>query len=373
MRIAIDGSSAQRALGGVSEYSFQILQALADLKTRHDFLITTTGVNNQALGLLPPLPKNFQEIRIRLPQRLLSLGWRYLGWPPVTNWLPKIDLFFAPHFLVPAGNFPKLVVTIHDVLFLDHPEWFLPDDVVYYTGQLKKTLGRADQVIAISQSTKQDLVRHRLFPAHKISVTPLAVAYQKPTRAEQQAVRAKYQLPEHYLLFISTLEPRKNIVRLIRAYRKLSRKYSDLPQLVLAGRRGWLGQELDEALANETPSNNIHLLGSFDRADRGSLLASAQGLLFPSLGEGFGLPILEGMAAGVPVLTSNLSSMPEVAGEAALLVDPFDEAALAEGIEQLLFDQALRQKLIAAGYERAQTFTWRKTAQKTLAVFEKVV
>mgnify|MGYP001592743278 CR=1 FL=1 len=373
MRIAIDGSIAQRRLGGISEYTHQMLQALGELKTSHEFFVLTTGVNDQALVPLPILPKNFHEVRLHLPQRLLNVGWRYLSWPPVTAWLPPVDLFWAPHFLAPAGRFKRLVVSIHDVIFLDYPEWFTPPDQTYFRLSLNRTLQRADQVITISQATKEALVRHKLFEAKKIQVTPLAVTYETPGVQTQAALRQQYNLPEKYLLMIGTIEPRKNTLRVLEAYERLVGTAVDVPPLVLAGRRGWLGPELETALARPNLRGRVHTLGSFERAHRSALLAGAEMLLFPSLAEGFGLPVLEGMAAGVPVITSNISSLPEVAGEAALLVDPQDTAAIAAGIKKLINDPELRQSLATAGKKRAQLFTWKATAQQTLAVFEEVV
>lgn len=369
MRFAIDGSVALRQLGGISEYTYRLLEALGTIPTNgHEFFVLTVGRNQGALGELPSLPENFHRVHRAWPQRLLNWTWRIFDAPPVDRWLPPFDLFFAPHFLVPAGRFPRLVVTIHDIIFLNHPEWFTSGDVAYFGQQFRSTLKRADHFITISAATKTDLIEQGV-AAENITVTPLGVDYRPPSPAERQQARNRYHLPDRYLLYLGTLEPRKNLVRLVNAYRRLTEKRADLPPLILAGRRGWIGSGFDATLA-ATP--NVRLTGTFTRADRSVLLAGAEALLFPSLAEGFGLPVLEGMAAGVPVLTSNTSSLPEVAGEAALLVDPYDEEAMAAGIERLLEDNDLRRQLIAAGRVRAKKFTWQHTAVATLKAWEGV-
>lgn len=371
MRIAVDASSAIRQLGGVSEYTYQLLKGLGSLKTEHEFLITTIGRNRRAMGELPDLPNNFRHYPVQYPYRLLQWGWRYLNFPKINRWLPPFDVFFAPHFLLPAGDYKKLVVAVHDVIFLDHPEWFLESDVSFFTQSLKKTLARANQVITVSEASKAAIVAKALISADRIKFVPPGVDFIPPTGDELARVKKLYNLPDSYLLFLGTLEPRKNILRILDAYRMLADSGLKFP-LILAGRRGWLGQELEDKLASLNLGEKVRLLGNFDRVDRPALLAGARALVFPSLAEGFGLPVVEAMAAGVPVLTSNISSLPEAAGDAAILVDPYDVAAIAGGIEQICDDANLARDLSRRGLERAKGYTWKNTAEATLKIMEEI-
>ena len=281
MRIAIDGSIAQRHLGGISEYTHQMLTALGQIKTNHQFFVFTTGINDAALEPLPSLPANFREIRLRWPQRLLNTTWPRLGWPNIARFLPAHDVFWAPHFLLPAGHFSKLVVTIHDVLFLDHPEWFTPTDQTTFRQSVTAATKQADQIITVSEATKLDLIRHQLSDEKKVSVIPEGVIPDLPSEEHQARVRANYHLPPTYLLMIGTLEPRKNISRVLEAYEQLIQSGLELPSLILAGRRGWLSEELATALNRPAVKNRVRWLGSFDRGDKSALLAGAHALLFP--------------------------------------------------------------------------------------------
>jgi len=371
MKIAIDASAAVRQLGGVSEYSYRIIQSLGELASPHEFFLATVGRDRSTLRALPTLPHQFHEYPIRLPYRILNWLWRTTGFPKLNFFLPKFDVFFAPHFLVPPVTARRMVVAVHDVLFLDHPEWFTPSDAQRFREEIVRACRLADHVLTLSEASKNSLIRHQLITAEKISIVHLAGDYTKPTTAELERVQQKYSLPKEYFLFIGTVEPRKNIMRILTAYRELRESGKTVIPLVIAGRRGWIGPEFDEAIAAFEPGA-VHVLGSFSREDRDGLLAGATALVFPTLAEGFGIPVLEAMAAGIPVLTSNCSSLPEVAGDAALLVDPESIPAIAAGMHDLVTDHALRERLVLAGLARSKQFSWKKAAQETLAVLEKV-
>lgn len=371
MRIAIDATVATKQLGGISEYARSLLVGLSQLSDQPEYYLLRFGRNQAALRELPPLPKNFHDIHVRLPQRLVDASWHLFGAPKINRWLPDCDLFFMPHFLLPAGEFPRLVVAVHDVLFLDHAEWFLPQDVARFTRRLQAAVRRADHIVTASEASKDSLIRHRLAPAHRITAIPLGVDLLPAPDEASRSVRAKYQLPEHYLLYIGTLEPRKNILRQLESYAQLRQAGLDQP-FVLAGRRGWLGQELEETIRRFDLGSSVIFTGDFPREDKAGLLSGASVFLFPSLAEGFGIPPLEAMAAGVPVVTSNVSSLPEVVGDAALQVDPRDTAAIASAIQSILDDPKLAAHLRRAGQQRARRFSWRQTAAATADIFKKV-
>ncbi len=371
LRVAMDATVATKQLGGISEYTRNLLVGLAALSDQPEYFLLRFGYDQAALRDLPVLPPNFHDIHKRIPQKLLNFSWQTFGFPKVTRWLPETDLFFAPHFLVPPGDYNKLVITVHDVLFLDNPEWFLAEDVAAFTRRLGSALTRAGHVIAVSQTTKESLVKHQLVVADRITVIPSGVDLTPANPEEIARVRAIYQLPEKYLLYVGTIEPRKNILRQLEAYARLREAGIDQP-FVLAGRRGWLGNELEETITRLGLEKHVILLGDFARADKAGIYGGASVFLFPSLAEGFGIPPLEAMAAGVPVVTSNVSSLPEVAGDAALLVDPHDTRAIAAAAQSIFDDPGLAERLRAAGRKRAAQYNWTTTAQATLEIFKKV-
>ena len=265
-----------------------------------------------------------------------------------------------------------LVQTVHDLCFLRHPEWFPASKNLYYRLFIGPTARKADMLLADSQATAEDIQTLLGIPESRIRVTPLGVGpeFYPRTQEEQLAVRARYALPENFFLFVGTLEPRKNLVRLIQAWDKACA--SGLPHLVVAGRRGWKADAVFKALQNVRNSDTLDLPGFVADEDLPALLSAAQAFIWPSLMEGFGLPLLEAMACGTPVLTSNLSSMPEVVGHAALLVDPTSEDQLAQAMMALAHDERLRASLSELGSRRVKRFSWARTAHLTAAAYREL-
>jgi len=282
----------------------------------------------------------------------------------------------AVHYPATFGtvfNMPRVIITVHDVSFLHHPEWFRLDRALYYRLFLKLTLPKAARVIAVSRCTANDLVEHVGLAYERIDVVHEGVseAFKPLDDAAKAAVRAKYDLPLSFFLFVGTLEPRKNLPRLIEAYAHIAGECE--PDLVLAGRPGWKTEPIYRAAAASPQAHRIRLPGAVERRDLPALMSAARALVWPSLFEGFGLPLLEAMACGTPVLASDRSSMPEVAGNAALLVDPENADAIAEGIRRLANDEALHASLRQKGFERAAQFTWARTAAATIESYRSLL
>jgi glycosyltransferase involved in cell wall biosynthesis len=230
-------------------------------------------------------------------------------------------------------------------------------------------------VVAVSETARADLAEHCGVTKEKIVVAPDAVGEEfRPIgdAARLAQVRAKYRLPEHFILFLGTIEPGKNLVRLIQAFRRLKLKRPDLPHhLILAGERGWMMQSVEAEIARQ-PTNDIRFLGFVAGADLPALYSAADLFVYPSLYEGFGLPLVEAMACGTPVITSNVSAMPEVVGDAAVLVSPDDVASIADAMETVLGDSSLRATLVEAGLVRSRAFRWEETARVIARVFNTV-
>ncbi len=283
-----------------------------------------------------------------------------------------VDVVHYPATIGPLWPAKNLVLTVHDCIPIRHPEWFRWERAFYYIWAGRRSVRNAEHIIADSTATAHDLHELMEIPPGRVTTVPLGVndTFCPQPQVAIDAVLTRYQLPERFFLYVGTLEPRKNLVGVVRAWDSIA---SDITEdLVIAGRIGWKTKELDIAIATAQHRDRIHRPGFIDTADLPALICAARAFVWPSLYEGFGLPVLEAMACGTPVLTSNTTSLPEVAGDAALLVDPGDEDAIAEAMSKLSGDENLRQQLSNAGRKRAAAFTWHRCAEETLVVYRKI-
>ncbi|MGD2207579.1 MAG: glycosyltransferase family 1 protein, partial [Anaerolineae bacterium] len=341
MLIGIDASRATAAQRtGTENYSLHLIRALLTQDKAHRFRLYF----NQ-----PPLPRllpGVAEQRVIPLPRLWThfrLSWEMLTHPP--------DLLFVPSHVLPLIHPRHSVVTVHDLGYHYYPETHTLFQNVYLRWSTRFNAHAAARVLADSQATRRDLVQFYRIPQEKI-----VVVY--PGRDETlapitdpallAAVRARYRLSEPYLLYVGTLHPRKNLVRLVQAFAQLPSPQSPMSsiQLVLAGKKGWLYHEIDAEIRRLGLAERVVLTGFVPDADLPALLSGALACVFPSLHEGFGFPVLEAMACGTPVVCSNASSLPEVAGDAALLVDPLDTEALTEALVQMVTHEGLRRDLV---------------------------
>lgn len=360
--IGIDASRI--AIGertGTETYSYQLLAALARLNVADDIRLYLNATN-------PPddLPSIGNPVCIPFPRLWthLRLSWEMQRHPP--------DVLFVPSHVIPLRH-SRSVVTIHDIGYLHHPETHPADTRRMLHLTTRWSTAVADRIIAISDATKHDLITHYHVKPDRITVIPHGVDQSlKPATPKQiDAVRRKHDLSDDYILFVGTVQPRKNLGRLAAALSFVAK--AGLPHhLVIAGKSGWLSHAVEWELLASGMSDRIHLLGYVDSDDLPALYTGAAAFCFPSLYEGFGLPVLEAMACGVPVVTSNTSALPEVAGDAALLVDPTRPAEIGSALVRTLTDTSLRIDLINRGHARARTFTWEQTALDTLALLRQV-
>ena len=271
--------------------------------------------------------------------------------------------------LLPLRN---TVLTIHDVSFLRHPGWFRRSRAFYYRTAVKRSLRTAAGLIADSQSTAEDLLALGGAREAQLTVAPLGVGEDfKPVQEPRQAqIRRDYDLPDRFFLYLGTMEPRKNIHRIIDAWSRIALDHPH--DLVIAGRHGWKLDSLYSALEHSPLSGRIHFLGYIMDEDLPALLSTAFAFVWPSLFEGFGLPPLEAMACGTPVITSNNSSLPEVVGDAALTVNPKEVEAIAQAMRDLIENEKQYVSLREKGLRRAADFTWKRTAELTLDAYRRV-
>lgn len=293
---------------------------------------------------------------------------------PRAEWMVRFDVLFAPNFMSLPTRTPRLVLTVHDLAFRLFPQT-APLATRKWLGPLEDSLRQARRIIAVSEQTRRDLLDTSPVQADRVSVVPLGVdtdVFRPASRDAVKAVRQRYGIDGPYVLTLGGIEPRKNLPAIVQAYAFLNADVR--PTLVLAGPvapRNPEGWALLQPALDDLPSHvraRIVLTGYVSETDKVALLSGAEALVFPSLYEGFGLPVIEAMACGTPVLTSNVSALPETAGDAALLVDPSDLEAIAEGMVRLLADAPLKDRLRASGLARAKTFSWKQTAVGTANV-----
>ncbi len=372
MRIAIDARIAHYTSAGIGQYAIHLAQALARLDSTNEYILLQHRNDRRPLVAEPHVQRQgvLTPSHHRLEQSLLAAelrARRLVGHM-------AFDLLHSTDFIPPlrVRGF-KSVITVHDLAFLRWPH-FLTEESARYYGQVDAAVERADHIIAVSESTKNDLVNLLGAPRAKISVVYEAAdpIYRPMPRAEALAsLRNKFPLPEEFILFVSTIEPRKNIETLLHAYRRLRDTYRVSAGLVLAGATGWLSQQIFDTVEQLDLQQHVVFLGRVQNGDLLYLYNLARCLAHPAHYEGFGLTPLEAMACGAPVVVSNVSSLPEVVGDAALLVDPNSEEELAVAMHRLFSDDGLHATLRAKGLARARIFTWERAAQETLAVYQR--
>ncbi len=357
MKIAITVEALRdRHFAGVQQYIHNLIHRLADCKGLDLSLIASP---QSPRSLFPPNAGVIDHAPAQVfgsgllsavcaPPRCLS-GFDLIHCPTVT----------APFFFRPGA---KVVMTVHDLVPLLFPDWQTRRRVLYFKYILKHRFRFVDRFIAVSHSTGRDLIHHFQIPEHRIDVIHEGVSGQfKPASASREA----------FILAVSTLEPRKNFKRIIEAFVNLRKKDKTRDRLVIVGKEGWL---FDDILRIPPAfQDDIVFTGYVSEGELIHLFQTARCFVYPSMYEGFGLPVLEAMACGCPVITSNTSSMPEVAGDAALLVDPYEVSDIEDAICRLTDDAALCAELRAKGIERARVFSWRRTAERTLDVYRKTV
>lgn len=373
MIIGIDGNEANvENRVGISEYAFQLLMQFNEFQiSNFKFQIY---LKNEPLSSLPPESENWRY-RVLKPGKLWT-QWRL----PLDLFIhtPRPDVFFSPTHYAPRFSPVPTVVSIMDLSYLYFPEMFNKSDLLQLRSWTKYSIKKAAKVLTISNSSGDDIIKEYKIPRDRVVVTHLGIKETvtlTPHIYSMNELKAKYGLSDSYILFVGTLQPRKNIKRLIEAVGKVinskveSHKVKDL-QLVIIGRKGWLYEEILEAPKELGIENSVKFLENVEDDELPFFYKHALCFVLPSLYEGFGLPVLEAMKQGCPVITSNISSMPEAGGDAALYVDPEDIDDIAKKITQLINSDKLRKELIEKGKVQVKKFSWEKTAKETLEVLE---
>jgi glycosyltransferase involved in cell wall biosynthesis len=376
LRIGIDVTSAVAQGAGIGRYTRELLRALSAADHHNHYRLFYAA--RPPLHPLPnPLPANFRLRALPFHDIWLARIWHRARLPlPVQTITGPLDVFHSPDFtLPPVAGRTRTLLTVHDLSFVRDPGSAAPTLLSYLNTVVPRSVARADHILADSQATKDDLIELYRTPAAKVTVLYPGVEatfYPVTDPARLAAVRARYRLgAEPFILSVSTLQPRKNLVRLMQAFADLSAQIAEV-KLVIAGGRGWLFDSIFAEVERLKLAGRVLFPGFVAEADLPALYSAARVVAYPSLYEGFGLPLLEAMACGTPVVTSTAACLPEVAGDAALLVSPTDVRALAAALHRALTDDGARADLIARGFRRAAGFTWHASAQHLLEAYRRV-
>jgi glycosyltransferase involved in cell wall biosynthesis len=367
MKIAIMGRSLRGQMSGVVRYTHELVGALAPL-VPDDITVFLT----RAPDGLDGLPVRCIRAPFATPSEYSRAAWEQLVVPIETIRL-KPDVYHSPNYIVPLALRCPVVVTVHDTLFLDRRVQRLKSHL-YLRSLTAIAVRKADRIICVSQHTLETFAEHFPHAANRACLVSEGV-HPRFTPSDQPTVqrfREAYGLPERYVLFVGTFEPRKNLARLVAAYERAMRVTDAPDHLVLVGGRGWKNSDLFERIEASPLRERISVLGYVADSDLAAAYSGCSVFVYPSLAEGFGLPPLEAMACGAPVVTSDTTSLPETVGTAARLVDPFDVGSIADGLVELLTDEITRKAQTEAGFTRAAEFSWDSVARHTLAVYRDV-
>jgi glycosyltransferase involved in cell wall biosynthesis len=379
MKVGLDVSLVAGERAGGGQYALQLARALSCVDPRVSYLlypvfyyIVHPEYPRAELPETGNMRVAFQDL---LPRDVMAF-WRPDASGMFKEWLlGPVDVVHSTTFCVPRFRMrPKrLVVTIYDLSFITHPDLHLPANVAHCLAGTRLAIEHADAIIAISEHTRRDLIERLAAPAERITVTPLAhdasfVRVADPRRLA--AVRKRYRLPEHFILFLGALEPRKNLPRLIEAYATLPAELRRDVKLVVAGMSGWLNDSVHGRVGELGLEKSVHFAGYVHADDLSAVYSLATTLAYPSLYEGFGLPVLEAMASGCPVVASRVASLPEVGGDAAVYVEPRDVDAIRLALHDVVGDTERRREMRASGLALAGRFSYAATAVATLGAYE---
>jgi alpha-1,3-rhamnosyl/mannosyltransferase len=365
VRIVIDYRPALRGRTGVGEHIHQVTKGLSQNGTDQITIFSSSWKDRLPASVSGELPL----VRVsdkRIPVSVLNFAWHRLEWPPIEAITEgTYDIAHSPHPLLLPSRSAAQVITIHDLDFLSHPERTSAEIRRDYPALVQSHAGRADTIIVVSNFVAGEIRRRLGVPAGRVAVCRNgAPEWTTPTASLQ---------PDAYILFVGTLEPRKNVRGLLEAYGRLLARRPDAPTLVIAGRADPDATALVDAMKQPPLAGRVDYRGYVSPHDRESLFKGAQALVVPSFNEGFGIPALEAMTAGVPVIASNRGALPEVVGDAGLLVNPDDPEEIASAMDRMVGDAAAKTACAARGLERARQFTWAQAARDTRRAYEAAI
>lgn len=383
-KILVDCSSIRDCPSGVGFYTYNLIKGLKALEneTNYSFNIYRQPsvshwlINNNHL---PDTLKDISDLQfLPFPVTVSNFLGKSAGLfvPQHDRFWQDVDIIHGTDHYVYPFTYGKKVMTIHDLTFLKYP-FYSSKIVKSYTDRIKKCLQWTDLIITFAQSTKQDIIDYFGVKKDKIAITSEASRYDSNYLEDKniEIIKNKinYDFTQPYILFVSTIEPRKNIINLVKAFNLVKKKYCINHHLILIGQKGWNYETIFAEIENSEFHNDIHHLGYLSDEEVAVCYHLTDVFVYPSFYEGFGLPVLEAMTLGAPVITSNTSSLPEVAQEAAIYINPDDYTSIADSIYQIISQPDLREELIIKGKKRSQLYSWNRVAQETIEAYQLIL
>lgn len=368
MRILIDAQPLLEPLAGIGRYAKSLLTAFSRMELQDEFYLFYGASMRPRRVRLPEFSNpGFNSKIIRFPGKIYRLLTEKLKILPPSSFIGRFGLYHGLNYYVPASSGPK-IVNIYDMSFRLYPQYFTPERIRDIGRKAAASAVRADRIITGSISAKEDIVELLGVPAARVSVIANGVekCFRVIGEKEREEFRVSRNLPEKFILFVGTVEPRKNLTALLKAFHKMGLRDTGL---VIAGGRGWMYDELFAELKRLNLGDRVIFTGYLPDEDLPKIYSCASVFAYPSVYEGFGFPPLEAMACGVPVVTGDRSSLPEIAGDAGICVDPEEPGALADALSGVLKDGGLRKRMVEKGLARAAGYTWEKCAAETYDLY----
>jgi glycosyltransferase involved in cell wall biosynthesis len=366
MRVGIDARLVYYSQAGIGQYILHLVDGLAKVDSQSEYVLLQSRKDDTTILRQP----NFRRISLwtpshhRLERYALNVELMRLG----------LDILHSPDFIPPHRPTCKSVITVHDLAFLLYPHFLTKESARYY-GHIDQAVRWTDHIISVSESTRRDTVEHLGVPEDKITVVyEAANPIFRPVDKDlaRRKVRERHNVDYPFILFVSTIEPRKNVPTLVRALWQLMECYKEDIHLVLAGGKGWLFEDAFAIVEELQLEDRVHFVGRVSSEDLLYLYNAAELLAHPAFYEGFGLPPLEAMACGLPVVVSNVSSLPEVVGDAGILIDPHDVDELTVAMWRVLNDDEIRHEMQENGLRQAARFSWERAARETVQIYRSV-
>ena len=372
MRIGLDGFPLASPKTGVGHYTFELARAMAELAPQHELEFISP------LPYAPALTADIDSISnlraVNPPTNSITRRWWSIGLPRYLKQNP-VDIFHGTNYEVPLWNRKRNVLTVHDLSIFTHPDKHEPRIARRARRRLPIMLRSAAMIITPTEAMKRELSERFRIEPDRIAVTPEAPRsnFRPLPITEAAAIRKRLGIEDDFILFVGTIEPRKNLLTLARAFDRILRETDRRPQLVIAGGAGWLSGDLHRFLRQVDFGDRLRMTGYVHDEELRALYSSCKLFIYPSLYEGFGLPPLEAMACGAPVVASRIPALIETLGDNARLVDPLNENELAKSIVELLSNETARQQMSSAGLKHAARFSWGEMARRTLEIYERVL
>ena len=372
MRIGLDGFPLVWPKTGVGHYTFELATELARMAPEHSFELVAPADYPAEVAAAIEKIRNLTAVSVKA--NFLSRRWWAVGLPRYVR-TARLDLFHGTNYEAPLGNRSRNVLTVHDLSVVTHKDAHEAKLARRARRRLPIMVRTAARIITPTETVRLELIERFKLDPNLVVVTPEAPrkTFRPIPFSETIETRERLGIEDNFILFVGTIEPRKNLVTLLRAFAELLRQTRHRPQLVIAGLRGWLTEEFDRTLAAAEFGDRVRLIGYVGDEDLRALYSSCKAFVFPSVYEGFGLPPLEAMACGAPVIASRIATLEETLGANAILIPPTDEPAMAKAIALLLENESERERMSAAGLKHAARFTWEKTAALTLNVYRELL